>query len=266
MTQTPLYMLHLPIESRHLFAFAADTGLMARRPALDTGYRLHALFAALFGPAAPKPFAIPDQAGANGGGDPAVLPILAYSSRPLAELRALAQAAATPQAWRAVSWDAAADKPMPAAFQAGLALGFQLRACPVVRLARGAASRSEGRRLPGAEVDAFLAARDAAGPGGKVEREPVYRRWLGEQFDRGGGARLQSLTVQALRRSPVFRRGHQPADPGKASAPDRSFDRPDVTFSGRLEVTDPAAFTEWLARGVGRHRAFGFGMLLLRPA
>jgi len=30
-------------------------------------------------------------------------------------------------------------------------------------------------------------------------------------------------------------------------------------------VRDPTGFAALLARGVGRHRAFGFGMLLLRP-
>jgi CRISPR system Cascade subunit CasE len=37
-------------------------------------------------------------------------------------------------------------------------------------------------------------------------------------------------------------------------------------FSGLLQVEDAAAFTALLARGIGRHRAFGFGMLLLKPA
>jgi CRISPR system Cascade subunit CasE len=32
-----------------------------------------------------------------------------------------------------------------------------------------------------------------------------------------------------------------------------------------LEVTEPETFAVGLARGIGRHRAFGFGMLLLRP-
>ena len=36
-------------------------------------------------------------------------------------------------------------------------------------------------------------------------------------------------------------------------------------MSGTLRVTDPAAFAAGLARGIGRHRAFGFGMLLLAP-
>jgi len=40
---------------------------------------------------------------------------------------------------------------------------------------------------------------------------------------------------------------------------------PDVVLAGQLRVTDPQAFAQLLAKGVGRHRAFGFGLLLLRP-
>jgi CRISPR system Cascade subunit CasE len=231
---------------------------------------LHALFAALFGAAAPKPFAVSGRSG-PGGGDPARLPVLAYSAQPLAALQALAEATAQPPAWQAVRWDQAADKPMPAAFPVGLVLGFDVRACPVVRLARGAATRDHaGCTTPGAEIDAYLAAKGRPDADPAADRQQVYRDWLRDQIDRGGGAVARSVEVQALRRSPVFRRGSRPAEDHagqnalKRTA--RAFERPDVTFSGLLEVTEPAAFAATLARGVGRHRAFGFGMLLLRPA
>ena len=44
------------------------------------------------------------------------------------------------------------------------------------------------------------------------------------------------------------------------------IDGPDVTVDGTLEIIEPEAFANLLIRGVGRHCAFGFGMLLLRPA
>ena len=34
---------------------------------------------------------------------------------------------------------------------------------------------------------------------------------------------------------------------------------------GELEVTDPEAFNRLLATGIGRDKAYGYGMLLLRP-
>ena len=36
-------------------------------------------------------------------------------------------------------------------------------------------------------------------------------------------------------------------------------------MTGTLTVTDPQAFAALLSGGVGRHAAFGFGMLLLSP-
>jgi CRISPR system Cascade subunit CasE len=260
MTGTALYMLHLPVDTRRLLAFAG-----ARHA--DTGYRLHALFAALFGPAAPKPFAISGTAGTGGNGDPACLPVLAYSSQPLGALQSVAQGTAVPSAYGAVRWEEAADKPMPIRFPTGLVLGFTVRACPVVRLARGAAGRPDGHgKRPGAEVDAFIAALDRAESGGVVDREEIYRRWLEEQLGRDGGAEIRSLRIEALRRSPVFRQGSVPDRARADKRSGRSFDRPDVSFSGLIAITAPDAFAARLARGIGRHRAFGFGMLLLRPA
>ena len=43
------------------------------------------------------------------------------------------------------------------------------------------------------------------------------------------------------------------------------MERPEVYLDGTLEITDSEAFNAMIARGLGRHRAFGFGMLLLRP-
>jgi len=45
----------------------------------------------------------------------------------------------------------------------------------------------------------------------------------------------------------------------------RGVERPDALFTGELTIRDAEAFARLLARGIGRHRAFGFGMLLLRP-
>ena len=36
-------------------------------------------------------------------------------------------------------------------------------------------------------------------------------------------------------------------------------------MSGALTITDGEKFAQLLARGIGRHRAYGYGMLLLRP-
>jgi CRISPR system Cascade subunit CasE len=46
----------------------------------------------------------------------------------------------------------------------------------------------------------------------------------------------------------------------------RLVNGPDAVLAGQLRVTSPDAFAQLLANGLGRHRAFGFGLLLLRPA
>ena len=40
---------------------------------------------------------------------------------------------------------------------------------------------------------------------------------------------------------------------------------PEVVWHGELTVLDGSVFSTRLASGVGRHAAYGFGMLLLRP-
>ena len=42
--------------------------------------------------------------------------------------------------------------------------------------------------------------------------------------------------------------------------------RPQALFVAEAAIAQPQRFGELLARGIGRHRAFGFGMVLLAPA
>jgi CRISPR system Cascade subunit CasE len=255
----PLYMLHLPIDQRRLTGFAIEHRLTPNRRPADSGYQLHALLVAIFRSLAPKPFAASRRRGGRGDLDP-VLPVLGYSREPLAALREQADRTALPQWHQALLWNDAAEKRMPDQFPAGLQLGFELRACPVVRLGRGTTAKS-----PGAELDAFLAALDRADREGSEapDRATCYRDWLASRFAAGGAARLVRARIDAQQqRRFLFRRGALEPAGGR---PVRVFERPDIGFTGTIEVGDPVAFRDLLARGVGRHRAFGFGMLLLRP-
>jgi CRISPR system Cascade subunit CasE len=82
---------------------------------------------------------------------------------------------------------------------------------------------------------------------------------LAGELARRGGAKLVVSRVEAQRRSILVRRTHGTARRSHLT------ERPDVLFGGTIEVTDAQAFPQLLERGVGRHRAFGFGMMLLRP-
>ena len=77
------------------------------------------------------------------------------------------------------------------------------------------------------------------------------------QFARRGGAQLHRdrTKLVSFRRTRAVRKRHA-----------RYSEGPDVVMRGVLTVTDSDAFSNLLARGIGRHRAYGYGMLLLRPA
>ena len=271
----PPYMLSLPLDVRRLFAFAADQGLLRHSVAgadgPDTGYAVHALFAALFGDLTPRPFSLDDRQGlvpGRGGR----LRVLAYARAALPDLRRRAEHFADPAVYRTIGWEEAADKPMPAAFPDDLALAFEVRVCPVVRLGRDSLDRRPGAEIDAYEAACLRAARASGAPDAplpneaKPDRQAVYCDWLSARFTAAGAAALDpdSLRITALRSSRVFRRGRRDEETDEPRK-SKLFPRPDVVFAGRLRVTDPAAFGAWLGRGVGRHCAFGFGMLLLRP-
>ena len=78
-----------------------------------------------------------------------------------------------------------------------------------------------------------------------------------------GAVELLDVQLSAFARSKSVRRTQANADQGRKG---HASDGPDATLKGSLRITDPTAFAHLVARGVGRHRAFGFGMLLLHRA
>jgi CRISPR system Cascade subunit CasE len=254
MTIEPLHLLRLDLELPRLFSLCERQ----RLPAVDDlGYAIHAGLAAVFGEGAPSLFcAVEGRPGApSRRGNERTLELLAYSARSVAELREQAGVYADPEAFRLIDWDRAADKPMPTTWREGQRLGFQVRACPTVRLAKAGPNVRAG-----AEVDAFLAAARKDPDGPKPDREGVYRDWLIAGFERTDGARAQEVAVDRFTLQTLLRKTQ-----GTDRRTTTRLRKPDVTFRGVLEVMEPVAFAELLRRGVGRHRAFGFGMLLLRP-
>ena len=108
---------------------------------------------------------------------------------------------------------------------------------------------------------AELAAQETAGgvvlgaPGG--DGGPGDGRWLADKRE-CHGARAVEISIRSLHLLDAVRRDH--AERRKSHI----VRRPDVLFEGVLEVTDGELFEQSLARGIGRHRAFGFGMLLVK--
>ncbi|MEZ4450877.1 MAG: type I-E CRISPR-associated protein Cas6/Cse3/CasE [Nannocystaceae bacterium] len=246
MASDPLYLLRLDVEAPRLYSLAKRHRLPPKGN--DLGYVLHAGLAALFGDQRPESFAI-DRAEGRW------IRLLAYSEQPLAALRERAELYADPEVYRLCDWDRAADKSMPSVWREGQRLGFQVRVCPTVRMARAGEHHKKG-----AEVDVFLATARQEPEGPRPDREVVYRKWLGAALDRSGGARLEVARIENFHLEALLRRTQ-----GEERRARRGLRKPDAMMRGALTITTPERFEALLRRGVGRHRAFGFGMLLLRP-
>lgn len=240
-----LHLLRLEPNAATLAQWATRNRLLSSDG--DYGYALHALLAAAFGKQAPKPFR---YLGGRQG-------LLAYATGELEELR-LGAALATPDVARALGLDTLDGRLFPAAWRSDQCLAFETRVRPVVRTA-------DGR-----ERDAFLhalgdspSAEMAAEQSSIARRESIYAEWLSKQLAADGAAVLVNAQMDSFALTRVLRRGGT-GDNGKRKTTQTAG--PDVVFKGQLKVGDPQAFAGLLARGLGRHRAFGFGMLLLRPA
>ena len=247
-----LHLVRLAVDPRALAAFAVANGASDD----DGGYALHLALRGRFGEAGPQPFRFFAD-------DPGQPYLLGYAS----DAAALADMAALPAA------DPLLDalfpalpqiRAMPNEWRAGQRFGFEVRVRPIVRFGgrvRAARAEREGAWLNRAgkaaqEMDAFLAACERAGEGVPVDRETVYRDWLVRQLD--PAAALDDAELRRFQRVRTRRSTH--GKPGRGRV-----EGPDALLAGTLTIGDPAAFAQALARGVGRHAAFGYGMLLLSP-
>lgn len=247
----PLYLAQLRFDSRGLLAHARLRGRSQR--ASDLGYVTHMVLKELFGSQAPQPFRIKTT--------DEIFTVLGYTHDDHQTLLATAQAVAEPDVFAIWHREGPFTKLLPE-WQTGQRFGFEALAVPSRRVRHriAAAAKTPLRARKGEdatyEVDAWVAERLRLGDDAPP-REEVYRRWLLEQIERVGGATLEHIELD-LHRERFARKG-KPADL------EARQELPHVLYRGTLRITDPAAFPTLLARGIGRHRAFGLGMLLLRP-
>jgi CRISPR system Cascade subunit CasE len=241
-----LYLVKIPLRPENLMALARNRALPLRD--LDDGYLCHCVMRELWQERAPAPFVV----GARGRS----LNVWGYSDSDAKLLIEHARAFGDPSLVAVIEdLSAVASKEMPQ-FEPGRRLGFLLRACPVVRLAS-----ARNGHVAGAEVDAFLARCFAAGKDIDVSREQVYRDWITARINQENttGVILERVRVAGISRERLTRRTQ-----GSERRASR-LERPDVRFEGELVVVNGARFQGWLTHGVGRHRAFGFGALMLVP-
>jgi CRISPR system Cascade subunit CasE len=236
-----LQMLRLDPDPHRFADWAAREKLLMS--GADPCYAWHAILRAAFGELAPRPFRLVERRGRSDY-------LIGYGTADAVALRDHAAAFADPLVSGALNMPSLAVKSMPTSFRTGTRLGFEVRVRPVIRQDR------DGDRRRTRECDAFLAAINGPDADKEVDRERVYVDWLRVRLA-NGGAEVGASRAISLRRSRVLRR--------RADRKPVLIEGPDVVLDGTLTVVEPNAFAALLARGVGRHRAFGFGMLLLKP-
>jgi CRISPR system Cascade subunit CasE len=241
-----LYMHSLQPDLSRLMRFATREHLLP--PGDDLGYTFHVALTASFAAVAPKPF-VWCAPGTKSGGRLGRL--LCYSKSPLAQLVAHSESFADPATHALFDMTSADSKEMPSAFINGARLGFRSRIRPVLRTGKGRDGSG------GKERDAYL--ESPSGINTTQTRSECYTGWLAKQLELGG-ATLEHATLEAFSLTRIMTRDRS-AEKSRRDAPTG----PDAVVVGTIVVRDAATFPEFLARGVGRFRAFGFGMLLLAP-
>ena len=234
---------------------------MGTRRLQDPDHAMHCLLTECFGDLAPKPFRLMTTQGA------ATASLYGYGAADAEALRDAVGTFADPLQLRIIPAARIASKPMPMEWQKEKQLGFEIRIRPVVRLERDTSripsdvqrSFKEGGLREGKECDAFLyeAIRHPEKGTMKRTREQVYGDWLDGQLHRRGGAELDRDSTKLT----AFQRTRAHRSPRR-----RHSEGPDAVMRGVLKVTDSDDFNRLLVNGIGRHRAYGYGMLLLRPA
>lgn len=250
------HLIHALVDMRNLNRWAGGRGLV-RHGSFDRDFAFHILLSALFGKGTLQPFRLfgtERQRNAT---------LYAYSSNDAGQLQNLAALVATPDCLEVLGLDTMRSKPMPSIFAKGLRLGFDLRVRPIRRLREDLKNPRSGKTVSkGSEVDVYWLdalrrspdgwrglAKDDSGLG--RTREAVYGDWLSDRF--AGAAEIEDCQLAGLRRTRTVR--------GDGLGPEG----PDARLHGILVVRDCGAFARILRGGVGRHRAYGYGMLLLRP-
>ena len=255
----PLNMVSLDLDPRALIIWGHK-----RRISSDTGYLVHAASRQIFGELGPQPFFVQNERDR----------VLGYTQADEEQLRGKLAAATDDPFLRAVfDFPEICVRPMPDEWHSGRRYRFSVFCRPTVRHSCDLEGQTD--RQVKAESDVWLRKTyndwKAAGKPGtlnafrqlhKHEIEMTYLQWLESRLRTG--ARLENAIVAGSRSTGVTARGGSTHSGAPFSSARRSC--PETTFTGTLVVEDPAAFDRLIRHGVGRHTAFGFGMLLLRAA
>lgn len=236
----PLYLIHGIVSNPDLLRWQGLRSLP------DPDQAMHVLLTEGFGQdLAPRPYRLHLTASQRCG------EFYGYSPHPVAKLKEAFQLFANPRQQRALDPDSLEGKALPTEWRPGRQLAFALRACPTVRSAGREGSIGPAQY----EYDLYRWTLRRLTKGEPAPtRNQIYCEWLEKKIADHGGVELQAAHVANYVPLTAYR---------KTNGKPREL--PSAGFQGLLTITDSDRFNELLARGIGRHKAYGFGMLQIRP-
>ena len=229
--ENPLHLIQGRINRQPFRRWMSEKGLT------DQGHAMHCLLVECYGEQAPQPFKLifPNERPYG--------VLYGYADHDAGTLRETAGFSADPLQCKALPPEMLDSKPMPGpeSWAPGRKIGFTVETRPVSRIKAGRAGGVQ-------EVDIFDLQKNGC------SREQAYVGWLSRLLSRDNAASLHQNETKLMSY-------HRTAATRKLGQ--RPFHGPNALLRGNLTIGDAGSFSRLLRRGIGRHRAYGYGMLLL---
>ena len=248
---TTVHLIRGRIATNALTRWAGERGwTRGRVGTFDQGRAIHHLIDEMFGPRTLRPFRLLVPQRRSEGN------LYAYAASDATDLKRAADIQAKPDHLRVLPLERLESKPIPGDWTKGQRVGFNVRVRPIRRIGKPIATPS-GTIPAGSELDAFLLEAIRRHPDERSgmrkserTRDVVYLDWLADRLRNAAQLDLRTSRVVQFHRTVVSR--------GTTAV-----EGPDAVVHGTLTIEDGGEFNQLLRQGVGRHRAYGYGMILL---
>lgn len=239
-----MHLIQFRANVQALMRRAADYGLPTKK--VDEGYIVHSWMTSLWEHDALRPFVIDKLSGPD-------VVIQGYSGQNAKQLAEAADLYASPEDYAVLDWSSLKSKELPESWPKETELRLTVTVVPTIRYR--VADEKNSR-----ELDAYLHRVRSCEAAGTVvpSRETVYGEWLTQRLV--GFTVTRTPELQQHRLAELLRRTQ--GEHRKSN----HICLPVAAVSVVGTVVDDVAFSEMLKQGIGRHKAFGYGMIRIHRA